>query len=83
MSRVRLSTVYIHCTHIHNFLPTQSKSIFLSHSLNVGSCNKASRLGRNEDGTFDIIVCPNLIHYLCHLILHLDGQCIDLEGEKG
>lgn len=55
---------------------------FLRYSLNVGSCNKASRLGRNEDSTFDSIVCPNFIHYLCHLILHLDGQCVDLEGEK-
>lgn len=51
-----------------------------SHSLNVGSCNKASRLGGNEDGTFDSIVCPHFIHYLCHLILHLDGECVDLEG---
>lgn len=56
--------------------------IYLSHSLNVGSCNKASRLGGNEDGTFDTVVCPYFIHHLCHLILHLDGQCVDLVGKK-
>lgn len=49
--------------------------------LNVSSRNEASRLRGDEDGTSDSVVGPQLIHYFCHLILHLDWQCVDLGGE--
>lgn len=50
--------------------------------LDIGSRDETSRLGGDEDGALNGIVCPHLVHDFRQLLFHLDRQCIDLDGRR-